>query len=112
MIMGEPIPRTMSGAVLAEIRAEMGRQRVSGAALARALGQSQTHVAAILRGDTTLSVDQLEAIIDALGVDWTEVLIRADGRLRNLPPMKPEDERMLADGLRKERQRLRDERET
>lgn len=51
-----------------EIRAEMARQRISQAQLAQALGWSAFQVSRRLRGQTPVSLDELEAIAGALQV--------------------------------------------
>jgi transcriptional regulator with XRE-family HTH domain len=64
----------LSAAVVAEVRAELGRQNMSRAELSRRLGRSQTHVAAVLRGEATLTVDMMADIADVLGVSLVSLL--------------------------------------
>lgn len=66
----------LAHAVAAEIRAETGRQRVSGRELARRIDEPVTTVSRWLRGDTALGLDDLDKIAAALEVDLVD-LIRA-----------------------------------
>ncbi len=66
----------LAQAVAAEIRAESGRQRVSGRELARRIDEPVTTVSRWLRGDTALGLDDLDKIATALEVDLVD-LIRA-----------------------------------
>jgi transcriptional regulator with XRE-family HTH domain len=54
--------------VAAEIRAEMARQRVSHADVAAKLGVSRPWLSRRLSGDTSMSVDDVAKIAEALGV--------------------------------------------
>jgi len=54
--------------VAQEIRAEMGRQRTTGAELARRLGVSEAYISRRLANDGTCSLGDLERIADVLGV--------------------------------------------
>jgi len=66
----------LAQAVAAEIRAETGRQRVSGRELARRIDEPVTTVSRWLRGDTALGLDDLDKIAAALEIDLVD-LIRA-----------------------------------
>lgn len=55
-----------------EIRAEMARQRITQAQLAHRLGWSAFQVSRRLRGQTPLSLRDLEAIATALAVPTTQ----------------------------------------
>lgn len=66
----------LAQAVAAEIRAESGRQRVSGRELARRIDEPVTTVSRWLRGDTALGLDDLDKIAAALEIDLVD-LIRA-----------------------------------
>jgi transcriptional regulator with XRE-family HTH domain len=57
--------------VAAEIRAELGRQRISQADLARRLGVSRPWVSRRLNGDTALTIGDIATIADNLGVPVT-----------------------------------------
>jgi transcriptional regulator with XRE-family HTH domain len=60
--------------VRANIRAELGRRNMSRAELARVMDRSQTHVAAVLRGDGGLTVELLGDIAAALHVSVSVLL--------------------------------------
>src|SRR3982751_926451 len=64
-----------------EIRALMGRRRVTGANIAAALGKSQSYVSRRLTGETAFDTDDLEIVCGLLKVD-PETLIAA-ARLLN-----------------------------
>lgn len=69
--MSEPIGNGATEAdkiVAAEIRAELARQQISQAALAERLGVSRPYVTRRLKGDTPISVGDVAAIADILGV--------------------------------------------
>ncbi|MDG4791881.1 helix-turn-helix transcriptional regulator [Micromonospora sp. WMMD1102] len=63
-------PQTLAVTAAAEVRAEMGRQRISAAALARALGVSDMYLSRRLSGDDPIPFDlsEIERIAEALGV--------------------------------------------
>ncbi|MEW6961588.1 helix-turn-helix domain-containing protein [Trueperella pyogenes] len=56
------------GSLNAEIRAEMGRQRMSYARLARSTGQSRQSVQRKLTAERAVSIGDLEIYSNALGV--------------------------------------------
>ena len=60
--------RSLAQRAVAEIRAEMGRQKLSGVKLAEILGWSQQFIARRLRGEIALTLDELEQIARALRV--------------------------------------------
>lgn len=62
------MPTSLNDSVAAEIRAELGRQRISSAELARRLGRSDAWVSYRLSSRHALSTDDLERIADALDV--------------------------------------------
>lgn len=71
--------------IAAEVRAWMGRQQVTGEALAAGLGTSGTFVSRRLRGRTSFNVDELDAIAVLLGVpvgDLVEPALRELDRRR------------------------------
>lgn len=67
----------LSAGVLANIRAELARRSISQKELARRVGQSQKYVSRRLRGETALSLDELVAWADAIGVTVAELLVVA-----------------------------------
>jgi transcriptional regulator with XRE-family HTH domain len=60
--------QSLNDTVAAEVRAELGRQRVTGAELAKRLGVSGVWVSRRLSGHQSLTTDDLEAISTALAV--------------------------------------------
>jgi transcriptional regulator with XRE-family HTH domain len=64
--------------VAEEIRAEMGRRRISGAQIARKLGKSEAWVSYRLSGKQPIDLLDLEAICEVLGVRPVELVIRAE----------------------------------
>jgi transcriptional regulator with XRE-family HTH domain len=60
--------------VAEEIRALLGRRRMSGGALAAAIGKSEMYVSRRLRGETPFDIDDLDAIATALGVEPGKLL--------------------------------------
>lgn len=66
--------KTFSDLVAEEIRSLMGRQRMTGRALAEALGVSPSWVSYRLTGVTDIDVNDLQRIADALGVEAGDLL--------------------------------------
>ena len=66
--------------VAAEIRAEMGRQTVTSAALAMRLGKPKQTVHRWTAGQTPISIDDLDAICAALNLGVGELLTAAESR--------------------------------
>lgn len=60
--------QTTSKAIAEELRAEMGRQRVSRVALSQRTGISRTPLGAKLNGDVAFTVDEVVKIAAALGI--------------------------------------------
>ena len=63
--------------VAAEVRAEMGRQRRSGADLARHLNRSHQTISRRLNGESPWDVDDLAAVAAWLGVSLDRLLVDA-----------------------------------
>jgi len=66
--------QTLSGAVAANIRAELARQRVSQAQVAERLGLSQAAVSRRLTGQTPFELDEVAAVADLLAVAPSHLL--------------------------------------
>ena len=64
--------------VAAEIRAELGRQRIKYAELSRLLGMSRQRVWALLTDDRPLRDVEIKDIADVLGVPASELMRRAE----------------------------------
>lgn len=69
-----PTAETIAGQTAREIRAEMGRQGISGAALAARLGCTQKSLSRRLTGDVPVDIAQLERIAEVLGVPMSQLL--------------------------------------
>lgn len=67
---------TLSARVAEEIRAMMGRRRVTGATIARELGVSQAWVSNRLSGQQAIDLNELERIADVLQVTPFDLLPR------------------------------------
>jgi len=65
---------TLSQAVVAEIRAEMGRQQKSGRAVAEAMGVSHIYLSRRLTGKVPLTLTDVDRIARALGVPAAKFL--------------------------------------
>lgn len=80
--------RKSRNALLArEIRAECARQQISGRELSRRTGVPERTVARYLRGETNMSLDDIEGFAAALGMSTVDLVMRAyDG---SPPPSHP-----------------------
>jgi transcriptional regulator with XRE-family HTH domain len=67
---------TLSELVAEEVRAYMGRKRMSQAQLARGVGKTEMWVSLRLRGRQAIDLNDLMAIADVLGIDASELLTR------------------------------------
>jgi transcriptional regulator with XRE-family HTH domain len=65
---------TLNDLVASEIRAWLGRRRMTGRQLAAKIGKSQTWMATRLRGETELGVNDLSLIAGGLNVGVPELL--------------------------------------
>jgi transcriptional regulator with XRE-family HTH domain len=72
----------LNDAVLEEIRVWMARRRLNQSELAELLGEGQPWVSRRLGGRTPLTVDDLQRVADALGVDVLALLPRKDSNLQ------------------------------
>jgi transcriptional regulator with XRE-family HTH domain len=72
--MGTDLQTTPTDTVAANIRAEIGRQRISQRKLAGALGMSPAAMSDRLTGKTPIDVNELHAIAGALALDVSELL--------------------------------------
>lgn len=72
--MTNPDTTSLSDRVLAELRAELGRQNINRVELARRLGVERNWVHYRFSGETPLRLDDLQRIADALGVSIAQLL--------------------------------------
>lgn len=75
---------TTNEAVAGELRAELARQGLTASQLAQRFGSSDMTVGRRLRGQVPLTLDELDTICDALGLDPLEVLAAARGQKHRL----------------------------
>jgi transcriptional regulator with XRE-family HTH domain len=66
-----------TGDIAREVRAELGRQQISGAALGRHLFLSQAAISRRLRGVLPFGVNELQTIAELFGLSLTALLGRA-----------------------------------
>jgi len=66
--------QTTAADVAREVRAELGRQRISAAALGRKLGKSQSYWSRRINGAIPFNVDELRAIAQLLGVPLHQLI--------------------------------------
>jgi transcriptional regulator with XRE-family HTH domain len=71
---------TLRADVAEEVRALLGRRRMSSVALARGIGKSHTYVWRRLSGETAFDLDDIEAIARILSVRLVELLPAAERR--------------------------------
>jgi transcriptional regulator with XRE-family HTH domain len=64
--------------VVAELRAQMGRQRVTQRELASRLGMSQANLSLLLRGNRRMRIEHIERMAEALDCELT-ITIRRRG---------------------------------
>lgn len=65
---------TLSELVAEEVRAQMGRKRMSQAHLARGVGKTEMWVSLRLRGKQAIDLNDLMAIATVLGIDASDLL--------------------------------------
>lgn len=81
---------TSRNALLArEIRAECARQQISGRELSRRSGVPERTVARYLRGETSMSLDDIEAFAAALGMPTVDLVTRAYYGVHPFVPGEP-----------------------
>jgi len=74
---------TLNDDVASEIRAWLGRRRLTGRQLAARIGASQTWVATRVRGEQEMTLADLERIAEGIGVDVYDLLPARGGRSVN-----------------------------
>jgi len=94
-----PARTSLSERVAEEIRAQMARKRITGAALAKTLKVSPAWISYRLSGKQPIDLNDLEAIAEALGVAVAELFpsdisqIRRNIHGNSPPPVRPRDTR-------------------
>ena len=67
-------PNTLAGSVAAEVRAQLARRQLTGAALAASIDRSEMYVSRRIRGDVPFDLVDLEQIARFLGVAVADLL--------------------------------------
>jgi len=75
-----PAPSKTTLYAIDEIRALMGRHRMSQKRLGETLGMSQPTMSARMRGEVTFNLDELEAVAATFDVPITDLLPPAEDR--------------------------------
>lgn len=79
----EPEPGAFARAVSIEVRHLLTDRRTSGAQLAGMIGRSQSYMSKRLRGESSFTANDIEAICRVLNKDLLELLSSAVGRVRS-----------------------------
>lgn len=77
------VPGPLARAVSAEVRAAMGRHRVSGLQLAGMLKVSQNYLAKRLRDEAPFTINDVERICAVLGEDFADLMHAASDHTDN-----------------------------
>jgi transcriptional regulator with XRE-family HTH domain len=75
----------LAAAVASEVRAAMGRHRVSGIQLANMTGISQNYIAKRLRDEAPFTLNDIERICGALHEDYAQLMANAAAHVRPEP---------------------------
>ena len=73
----EPRPGPFALAFAAEVRSLLARHRMSGAQLAKLTGRSQSYMSKRLRGESSFTANDAEAICRAMDLDLETLLVTA-----------------------------------
>ena len=79
----EPEPGAFARAVAEEVRLALTRHRKSGTQLASMIGRSQSYMSKRLRGESSFSANDLEAICRVLNEDLLRLLTAAVRSMRS-----------------------------
>lgn len=74
---------TLSAAVAAELRGYRAAKQMTIEALAREAGISKRHLIRILKAETDIDVRTISLLMDALGEDPAQLMVRAVERTRH-----------------------------
>lgn len=86
----------ISTALATIFRAEMARQQIKQTQLAAMTGLSQSVISRRLNAKDSLDIAEADAIIDALGMDWTETMAEAFKDAAESGPLDTKDSYGLA----------------
>lgn len=89
-------------AISAQMRAELGKQRISANQLSKLVPISQPTLSKRLRDDGAFSIDEVELICEALGIDVFEFVASAHANYR--PELATQDKFGLAASARNKHQ--------
>ena len=89
---------TLGERVTEEIRVALARRRLSATELAQRMGVSQSYLARRMTGAQPLSLDDLQRIATALGVNVVDLIPRPDGGHLAGSPIDPLAPRVIATG--------------
>jgi transcriptional regulator with XRE-family HTH domain len=81
----QPSPGPLARAISAQIRVLMAEQNLTAVALAKKSGLSRSYLGKRLRDEASLTSNDIEALIDALGVDIITFANDAVRRIRKQP---------------------------
>lgn len=70
----------LARAIAAEVRAAMGRHRVSGNQLATMTGISQNYIAKRLRDEASFTLNDIERICNALNEKFVDLVLRSEAQ--------------------------------
>lgn len=76
----KPPAGPLAKSIAAILRAALKDAGITQARAGEALGESQTQVGKYLRGEQALNVDQIQTLCDMLGLDFHELMRRAQRR--------------------------------
>lgn len=88
-------PHPLRVTIAEEVRAQMGRDRISAVQLGRMIGRSQSYMSRRLVGDLPFDLDDLEAIAGALDVPLSRLLGATGHMPPDSRPVAAQDQRRL-----------------
>lgn len=80
---------SLARSVSAALRGELARHRMSGAAVSLAAGLSQTYVSKRLRDEVPFTLNDVELLCKALGIDYVLFMEFALSRVHSAQPGEP-----------------------
>lgn len=82
----QPAPGPLARAISAQVRVLMAEQNLTAVALAKKSGLSRSYLGKRLRDEAALTSNDIEALIDALGVD---IITFANDAVRRIKKRSP-----------------------